>query len=465
MTGIVTVNVTTTLAPTPATLQRTGAFVSHGGTSLTAGTFQLLTASSDLAAILTAPAANTSLAWSTGTVTVTTTAPHGYTNADIVQFTIAGVTPTAYNGTFTCTITGANTFTYTLVSDPGLETVPGTFVPVSATELTEMNTTWWAQGSSLGVYVLELGKLGDITAIAALSTYLTNNPNSNYTPGSTGYFYAYCVPREWAGETTYQTLTAAYEAADKMTYFFTPMTTVNYTNFTNTQKAVWGSVEAPTILSTEYDAAADMYDVCVQNPSSTSQVPPFAFTYQFNVTPYPLSGNSTILASLKAAGVNVVGTGAQGGISNNILLYGTTMDTKSFNWWYSIDWTVLNCNLAVANAVINGSNTNINPLYYNQAGINTLQSTVARVLNNGVTYGLLLGTVIQTELDPTTFATNVANGVYAGNAVVNAVPFTTYVAENPSDYSIGKYGGLQVAIVPQLGFEQIVIDLNASQFA
>ncbi len=465
MTSIVQLNVSETLAPTPSTLQRTGAFVSHGGTTLTAGTYQLLSASTDLASILTAPAAISSLSWATGTVTVTTASAHGYTNADVVNFTIAGAAPTGYNGTFACTITGTDTFTYALVSDPGVETSPGTYVPVSATEVSQMNTAWFAQGSTLGVYVLELGKLGDVSAIAALSTYLTNNPNTAYTPGAVGYFYAYCVPRSWAGESTYITLVGNYTNGNAMTYFFTPMTTSNYTSFTSTLKSVWGHVEAPTITATEYDAAADMFDVLIQNPSSTNKVPPFAFTYQFGVTAYPLPGNSTTLASLKTAGVNVVGTGAEGGISNLILLYGTTMDTKSFNWWYAIDWTVLNENIALSNAVINGSNNNLNPMYYNQAGINSLQTVGAGILNNAVTYGLLLGQVIQTELDPVTFQANVAAGLYAGNAVINAVPFTTYVAQNPNDYAAGKYAGFSIGIVPQLGFEQIIINLNATQFA
>ncbi len=465
MTSIVQLNVSETLAPTPSTLQRTGAFVSHGGTTLAAGTFQLLSAVSDLTSILTVAAPISSLSWTSGTVTVTTATGHGYTNADIVNITIAGAVPTGYNGTFACTITGTDTFTYALVSDPGAETTPGTYVPVSATEVNEMNSTWFAQGSTLGVYVLELGKLGDVTAISALSTYLTNNPNTAYTPGATGYFYGYCVPRSWAGESTYVTLVGNYTSGNSMTYFFTPMTTSNYTSFPSTLKSVWGHVEAPTITATEFDAAADMFDVLVQNPSSTNKVPPFSFAYQFGVTAYPLPGNATVLASLKTAGVNVVGTGAEGGISNLILLYGTTMDAKLFNWWYAIDWTQLNMNTAMSNAVINGSNNNVNPLYYNQNGINSLQSVGAGILNNGVTYGLLLGQVLQTELDPVTFQNNVAAGLYAGNAVINAVPFTTYVSQNPNDYAIGKYSGFSVAIVPQLGFEQIIINLNATQFA
>lgn len=68
--------------------------------------------------------ATTSLAWSTGVVTVTTAEPHGLPGGTSSGY-IAGVTPTGYNGSFTFTQTGANTFTYPLVSNPGTVTVQG----------------------------------------------------------------------------------------------------------------------------------------------------------------------------------------------------------------------------------------------------------------------------------------------------------------------------------------------------
>ena len=57
------------------------------------------------------------------------------------------------------------------------------------------------------------------------------------------------------------------------------------------------------------------------------------------------------------------------------------------------------------------------------------------------------------------------NGLYAGNFVINAVPFTTYVASQPSDYANGLYGGFSASYTPQYGFETIVFNLNVTQFA
>lgn len=65
----------------------------------------------------------TNAVWATGTVTVTSTG-HGFTNGDSI--TIAGMTPSGYNGTYTITYVDANTFTYPLVANPGAASVFGT---------------------------------------------------------------------------------------------------------------------------------------------------------------------------------------------------------------------------------------------------------------------------------------------------------------------------------------------------
>jgi hypothetical protein len=74
-----------------------------------------------------------------------------------------------------------------------------------------------------------------------------------------------------------------------------------------------------------------------------------------------------------------------------------------------------------------------------------------------------LGNVITTQLDPTTFAINFNNGDYAGNIVVNAVPFGIYVADNPSDYKLEQYNGISIAAAPQLGFSSILINITATE--
>jgi hypothetical protein len=74
-------------------------------------------------------AAISGAAWSAGTVTVTTAAAHGLVSGASV--TISGASPTAYNGTFPITVTGATTFTYAVVADPGSYVSGGDIQPLS----------------------------------------------------------------------------------------------------------------------------------------------------------------------------------------------------------------------------------------------------------------------------------------------------------------------------------------------
>lgn len=431
---IVTVNVSRTLAPAPSTLQRTGAFVSQGGTNLAPGTTSLLTQELDLTPLTPAAIVISTMTWATGTVTVNTATPHGIPVGKTVQGVIAGVTPTGYNGTFACTGVDADTFTFPLVSNPGSVTVEGTFQPYAVSELQQMANTFFAQGAAVSVLVLELGLEADVDGIAALNTYLTANPNT---------IYSFLIPRAWASQATYVAMVNDYTSNTAKTYFYTTMTLANYGSFvTNKSKSVVGMVEAPAIPATEFPLAALFYSVLNNNPSNTNKVAPTAFRFLTAVTAYPTLGNGPTLAALKTANVNYVGTGAEGGISNTIVKWGTTLDGRDVSYWYSIDWVQINLQLDLANEIINGSNNPINPLYYNQDGVNRLQSRAQATMDRGITYGLVL----------------------PGTGTVNAVPFRQYVTDNPSDYPIGKYAGLSTTYTPQLGFKEIIFNVNVSDF-
>lgn len=453
MTQIVQINVSQTVAPTPSTLQRTGALISQGGTTLTPGAKTLITQPADLTPILQTPKAITSLAWATGVVTVTTTAPHGYANGTTIGLTIAGAAPAAYNGTFQATITGTSTFTYPLVNNPVAATVQGTVVSSSVAELTSMATTFYAQGAALSVYVLELGAVANAAAVTALGAYITNNP---------GTIYSYEVPRAWADEASYVTFVANYSSNTSKTYFFTRVTEANESSFPTTVKSVFKIIEAPTISATEFTAAAPHWVTLNYNPSPANQVTPLCFAYLQGVTAFPATGPQQ--TTFKTDNVNYVTTGAEGGISNLMLLWGRMSDSRPFNYWYSVDWVQINLQLSIANEIINGSNNPLAPLYYNQAGINRLQARAAKTMTSAVSYGLALGQVITTALPQAEFVQNLDAGKYAGQIVINAIPFAAYSALNPSDYKDGVYSGLSAVYTPARGFEQIIFNLNVTDF-
>ena len=435
MTSIVTVNLSITSAPAPSTLQRTAAFISQGATTLAAGTYSLLTLASSLTPLLTAPGAITSMSLSGGVVTVTTTAPHGYTNADVLPVTIAGVTPSAYNGTFNATVTGTSTFTYPLTGSPGSVTVQGTYIVANQADLVAMNSTFNAQGNPLSVYVLELGPGSATDGPTALVNFINASPQI---------FYSYLCPRRWGNTGAFATTASLYEAPTAMTYFHLTVTGSSYSSYATIKSCIC-TIEAPSNPNSEFTAAAMFYATLNWNPSSINQVPPLAYTFAYDVTPYPTLNNSSTLATYQAAFVNVIGTAAEGGLSNSIMLYGTTMDGNQFNYWYAVDWMLINLNLTLSNEIINGSNNPQAPLYYNQAGINRLQARAQQTLNNGAVYGLILSS----PNNPVT---------------VTAVPFYTYVSQNPSAYKTGTYNGLAATATPQTGFLSIVFNLNITNF-
>ena len=75
---------------------------------------------------LTAGTTISALTFVTTTATLTTATAHGLATGAVVV--VSGATPAAYNGTFAITVTGANTFTYTMTSNPGGNATPvGTY--------------------------------------------------------------------------------------------------------------------------------------------------------------------------------------------------------------------------------------------------------------------------------------------------------------------------------------------------
>jgi hypothetical protein len=98
----------------------------------------------------------TSITYVTTTATVTTTAAHGLTTGNSV--TVVGATPTAYNGTFTITVTGANTFTYTMASNPGANaTITSAVLYTTANDYTGARDNRWSGGVFGGVLVMNNG--------------------------------------------------------------------------------------------------------------------------------------------------------------------------------------------------------------------------------------------------------------------------------------------------------------------
>jgi hypothetical protein len=216
---------------------------------------------------------------------------------------------------------------------------------------------------------------------------------------------------------------------------------------------------------TEFGHASDFFVTLNYNPGPANRVPQLAFSYLYGVTPFPTLGNSALIRNMDDSYTNYIGTGAEGGMPTNTILFnGLTMDGRPFNYWYSVDYVQINAKLFIANAVINGSNTTINPLYYKQDGINRLQQALVGMMGSAITAGLVLGSIVQLELDIISLGNVLSSGRYNGQVVINAVPFVPYSIANPTHYRQGIYNGLSVTFTPLAGFRSITVDINVTDF-
>ena len=512
--SIVTVNVSIVLAPTPIEYQRTGALVSFGATNLPVNDTTLLTQLSDInnpvdltvsgsPLILVQPFTISSMSWSGGTMTGTVSTPftNGIDVGDVVDMVISGMLPIgpACNGLHNCTITSTTGFTYndsTTVTNPGtIDHSHGTIVPHSVIELQQMATTFFSQGNEIGVWILELGYDDNPTNnVTALQTWLENNPLT---------IYGFLMPRKFGSLATilgtadvplpFTNLLKQYQNNSAMEYFWltvTPQTMTSLffggnTSFGSTYKDVIQMVEAPALTNPalifepaegadaayyaipnyldpngEFTLAAMFYNALAYRPSNTNRIAPMAFKYLYGVTEYPQKGNGPLLKSFKAAWTNYVSTGAEGGISFTMVYQGVTLDGQDyFNWWYTIDWVQININLDLSNAIINGSNNPLAPLYYNQDGINYLETVLVGTMQDAQTFGMVLGKIVMTQLDGPDLSAAINGGTFAGQCDVNAVPFLNYSLANPGDYKIGEYDGLSALFIPARGFIHILVNL------
>lgn len=453
--AIVQLNVSTLIGAKPSTLQQTGAILSQGATSLAQGAYAFLTQASDLTAQLAPALALSSLTWSGGVVTATTSNPiTGLSTNDTFLTTIGGASPIAYNGTFTATVTGASTFTYPLAANPGAETTPGTYTPGNQVELGLAVTDFFAQGTRRAICVLELGASDASTGPTALSTWIAANP---------GVFYLYLVPKSWDGSATFLALANTLKADNSMTYFFVTTTTSTYAQYAHI-KCIQTWVEAPGVSTTEFDAAEAVQAALSYAPSSTNRLTPFAYTFLNDATEYPVLGNQSLLTTLDDANVNYVKSAGEGGLSNVMISSGAMQDGEDFSWWFSVDYLQINAKQVSANVVINGSNNTINPLWYSQNGINRLQDAQYKLLKNMGAYALTQAAPARATLDQQTFIDALDAGTYDNQNVVNAVPFADYIAANKTQYEENTYGGITIAFwAPQL-FKHLIVNVLISNY-
>ncbi|HEO9044230.1 TPA: hypothetical protein QIF36_002397 [Enterobacter kobei] len=430
---IVVVNVSTIAASVPVTLQRTGAIISTGSTPLAPGSSQVITQYSDITALVDVKNTRTvaGLESDGAELTIELDGDVALTAGERYVVGISGALPAAFNGQWDAEYTGNSTFVADTTIAASVATINGMAeLPPTADdeELLVNFSSFFAQGKRQAAYVLELGPSAG--AISALTAYMADPALR---------FYTYRVPDAWDGNDDFIHLAKNNAANDSMVYFFID------SKYTMTQGSPYVSpyygvksvvVAAKGSVDDWFSPSVEqMWQVLSTAPSEVSKVAPFAFRYVIGAD--PLNDKNGAKNALLSQNVNFIGTGAEGGISNTIVFGGFTADGRDIMQWYAVDWVQINVAQALAKAVIDGSNTPENPLYYNQPGINTLQSVAQAKMNSAVTFGMSNGT-----------------------PVVECVPFLEYIQNNQEDYAKGRYAGIYVNFVPNRGFTQLVFNMT-----
>lgn len=507
---IVNLTAVVTTAPTPSQLQQSGAIVSVGGTTLTAGTYQYCGNMSAINSIAATSYAITSLSWLSSEVTATVSGVTLPTVGTTFTTTISGASPAAYNGTYVATVASSTTFTYALASNPGTETTPGYFTISGASPITYPATSFFAQGSAVGVYVLELGPVqGTDAQIAALNTWIQNNPSV---------FYAYLVPALWdyskdeVGSVVINNGGNGYTTAPSVTFSAPGGGGVTATGTAIVQN---GAVVAVTITNpgSGYTAAPTITfggpgvgAVATANLASAMNILAGQYasatgkTYFFVTTSTANLANYATLKSVYATVPAPTATSQE--FDSGAMFYQWLVNNPSqsnplgpmaYRYLTGVTPWAVSGNQASINSVLTGYG---NLIYQGSEGGISKAGIWKGTLMDGTQaawwYGIdwfqiqvkqaLAAAVINgsNQNPPLIYdqnginsllavAQNVANSAVkfqcALKITITATSFADYTTANPNDYAAGIYNGFSAVAVGQNGFLQISFALDAVQFA
>ncbi|WP_186084928.1 hypothetical protein [Burkholderia gladioli] len=378
----------------------------------------------------------------------------------------------------------------------------------NSAELQNMATTYFAQGSSVGFYVLELGaETGVDEGIGLLQSWITANP---------GVFYAYLVPAAWdfskdeVGSVIISNGGSGYTSAPTVT-FAAPTTGVTATGTAIVQNGKVVSVTitnpgsgytaAPTVTFTggggtgaaaTSNLASALNILAGQYSSPTGKTYFFVSTIASNlanyatlksvfaVVPSPLAPST----EFTAAAFFYQWLANQPGAANKLApmayryLFGVTpWPTQGYNSQIN---SILS---AYGNIVLTGAEGGISTacifkgtlMSGDQASwwygidwfqIQSKQALAAAVINGSNSNPPLLydqpGINTLESVAENTGSSAVAFGC-AQSVSITATSFQQYTTQNPGDYSAGIYNGLAATVVGQNGFLTITFNIDAVQ--
>lgn len=273
----------------------------------------------------------------TGLATCTTSSAHGITTGVSFQAVISGATPTGYNGLRQgCVATGASTFTFPLVTNPGGSSSAGTFQQCHRF-LTAQIEYWVTQDGS-----------GNLGPIASRGPFITNNLAFKTSPA----LFTYDLTYKRNGSTVRSQAAVGH-------YFFA------YAQLCRVDgEWDWSSSDPALWVTQDYTITRKTLKIA---PFISGIAGNYAGTTYFNLGPTAVTGVNTSTGVLTVANINTfVNTGEQPYPVTAVYFTGTSMPTGiTSNKAYWASFTSSTSTFTVydtyAHAVAAGSTGKITP--------------------------------------------------------------------------------------------------------
>lgn len=409
--------------------------------------------------------------------------------------------------------TTLSTGSYQFCSSPSaLESILESSGSGNYAELQTMGTTFFAQGSSVGVYVLELGtQASGVAGIEALQTWITNNP---------GIFYAYLVPASWdnqdevVGSVVITNGGTGYTAAPTVT-FSAPsgggttatgtatvangvVTGVTITNpggpYTSAPTVTFSAPASGTTATGTANLAAELNILAGDYAGPTGKTYFFVTTTVSNAASY--QPNKSVFAFVPSPTATSQEFGAAAYFYNWLVNNPGTANQlapMAYRYVYGVTAWPASGYAANVQTVLSAYGNIFYPC--SEAGISETgqwkgttsdgsqaswwygidwyqirvkQDLAAAVINGSNSNPPLLynqpGINQLAAIATRDLNTAISYGC-ALSGTVTATSFATYTTDNPDDYKAGVYNGLSATVVGQNGFLQVGFYLDAVEFA
>lgn len=206
------------------------------------------------------------------------------------------------------------------------------------------------------------------------------------------------------------------------------------------KSVILASGEVAEVGSGQHLGAAIGSQFLGYKPTAAQKLTGLSYRELIGITPMDSTSQKTQAqtATMDAANVNYpYAASTQGSARGTILFRGLCLNGDGAEQWYGTDFTAINAQAAVNNAIIEGNQPGNTPVGYDPFGVRALKNAAQISCNNDLAVGV------------------------ATIATVTAQDLATYLAENPNDYAKKTYNGLTLEVTPFESIRTVTINLKA----